>query len=400
LDDLELVAGTTESSEDVQRAAEQEAPYTPELQRVCAELADAETILLVIDTDKQLPAVAWLAQALGKHQGLEISGLFANRYLTTLKKMPAFAQAKFVPLDKGYQRYVSQRFTGHAERLWWNANGELPEGTVASQGGAIPLKMLLEPETMLAQGIKVAVISFTMLGETVVDEWGQAFSHADLIKNVLYLRDHGVQIVAEWQIGAPGIGEEQIQSSLEALNKPHFFTWLAGIRRFHWPIDRQQTSWGSSPVTLMEPDTRLDLARTRPYAAPGTIEQERLPFLLDELALKLMQHTILSPGRVAGAYYAPPPDLASVGKPGTLSLDPDCVLIQLAGEDPAQTEWFAVNLRLHKVIAVDRRLIKMLLPLRNVFQPPALALPAIPEAQRSKVVTNLCRHGVLVEATL
>jgi hypothetical protein len=233
-----------------------------------------------------------------------------------------------------------------------------------------------------------------MLGETVLDEWGQPFSHAELCHSAMRLRERGVRIVAEWLIGAPTINTEHIQESLISLDKPCFFDWLAGVRRFHWPVGRQQTRWGKHVVELAPLDAHRDLARTRSFSAANTLSQERLPHILNGLALALIQRAPLSPGRVAGAYCVTPPDPPS-GAPGTIRLEPDCVLVQL----PYENKWFAVNLRLQKILAMDQRLARMLQSLHH-FQEPTVALPTISEVQRSKVVASLRQHGVLVEAAI
>ena len=396
IDDLEIVNGTTESSTDVLLAADKEAPYTPELLCACTDLAQAETLRLLIDTDKQLPAAVWLAHAFAHHHNFEVSGHFALRYKSVLQRMPAFEHVRIVPMDKPYSQRVVSTLPGLSKQLWWSTYGEVPKTRHAPWGGPVTLEALLEPESLLESEIKVAVVTFTTLGETVLDEWGQPFSHAELYHSAMRLREQGVRIVAEWLIGAPTINTEHIQESLISLDKPCFFDWLAGVRRFHWPVSRQQTRWGKHVVELAPLDAHRDLARTRSFSAANTLSQEHLPHILNELALALMQRAPLSPGRVAGAYCIAPPDPPS-GAPGTIRLEPDCALVQLTYEDHSQDKWFAVNLRLQKILAIDQRLARMLQPLDH-FQAPAFALPTISEVQRSKVIASLRQHGVLVEA--
>jgi hypothetical protein len=398
LDDLEVVNGTTESSADILLASEKEAPYTPELLRICTELAQAETLRLHIDTDKQLPAAIWLARAFAFHRNVEVSGHFALRYAPVLRRIPVFENMCFVPVHEHCCQRIVDTLPGLSEQLWWGAYGEIPEIKGAPWGGPIPLKALLEPESLLESAIKVAVVTFTSLGEIVLDAWGQPFSHAELCHSAMRLRERGVRVVAEWLVGAPMINEEHIEKSLIALDKPCFFDWVAGVRRFHWPVDRQRTMWGGHEVELTPLDARLDLARTHSFSAADTLPQGRLPYVMDELAQTLMRRAPLSPGRVAGAYCVAPPDLSS-GAPGTIRIEPDCSIVHLTCEDHSKDGWFAVNLRLQNIIAMDQRLAIMLHTLHH-FQAPELALPTIPEVQRSKIVASLCRHGVLVEATI
>lgn len=391
LDDLELVEGSTESSEDVLRASQGDAPYMPEQERASVELANAEIVRLYIFSDKQLPSAIWLAHALTGHCAVEMAGPFVEQHAQALQRLPVLKSVRFLLSSARLRARLAQTFPHLPERLWWNP-GETP---LETWGGYISLQKLLEPEALLNTGIKVAVVTFTALGQTVLDESGRAFPLADLCRGAKRLADAQVPVVAEWVIGAPGIGEEQLARSVEVLSSPLFFAWLAGLRRFHWPRNQQRATWSGQPVVLKEIESRRDLARSQPFDAPGTIAPERLPLVIQDLTRVLTQHAPFSPGRVAGAYCVHPPEFANVVDDNQISLDVDCVLVNLPQEAQQPDKCFAVNLRLHTITALDHRLAARLTSLRHGTRP-SIALSILPPGQREAVVSRLCQSGILM----
>jgi hypothetical protein len=169
--------------------------------------------------------------------------------------------------------------------------------------------------------------------------------------------------------------------------------WVAALRIFTWPVEEREPSWGGVAVTLSEPAPDLDLARNRPFAAPGTLEDGELPELLRELRVALGRRAELVPGRLAGAYTGGPPPPWTPGP--SLALDPDCAVVELpAGLDGRPgPSWYAVNLRENALMAVDARLGPALSGLRRP-QPPELALAGMPTALRERAAAMLSSRGV------
>ncbi|WP_163784529.1 hypothetical protein [Myxococcus vastator] len=411
LDDVELAGGTTERSADVLRSLDQPASYLDDLARAAARFAGAARVRLWLERDLQLPAAAWLARACPEHVPLEVAGPFAWAHRAVLARLSVFQRATFVeaaPLRWRVSPELDE--TAPTSLVWLSEALEVRASTLdtvrALTGGAVgwaghvSLDSLLHPDVLVESGCKVAVVGFCAADAGAwVDPLGARVSRAALAQGTRRLRDAGVHLVAEWWVGAPGVGEADLDATLAVLDAEPVFDKLAGVRPFHWP----RTPPGSGRALLWPdvsvgapPDDR-DLARSRPFEHARSIPGARVPQVLAELATRLLARGPLSPGRVAAACL---PELsrprATDASAAAIRLDADCAWVQLpAGLDGApKPSWFAANLRTGSVLAMDARLAPKL---AGLVQPMEVArvLGAVPQAQREKLVDTLVARSVL-----
>lgn len=397
LDDLELVRGTTESSTDVLNAlASGPAPYQPELESAAEEMRASGAARLVLVRDQQLPAALWLAQA-SEGIRLEVVGAFAVAHREVLGRLPGFSRAEFVADAPRWRVAGLPGQDGGGPGLWWHDPhpNPLPEGEGA-WGGMVSRAELARPDALVASGCRVAVVGFCALGAEVLDSEGHLWPREEYVSAVERLRRAGVCVVAEWWVGAPGVDAALLDSTASELERASPFDWLAGLRIFHWPRLRPGGRFGHVEVAVHAPAPEKDLARNPRFSAPGTIDAEQLPALIERLARERMRHAPLSPGRVAQGYAAPPPPPAERGD--LVRRDPDCALVEMpvALDGKPGPVWYAANLRTGSVLALDGRLAPGLRALTSTATA-AEALPRVPEAQRARVLQLLVGKGVLEE---
>ncbi|MCP3137341.1 hypothetical protein [Pyxidicoccus xibeiensis] len=451
LDDIELENGTTERSQDVLRVVSQPAPYSEDLARAAERFASAERVRLWLDRDLQLPAAAWLARACPLEVPLEVAGPFAVAHRKVLARMPMFQRAEFVEASTPLRWRVAPLPGGpDLEPLYWIpealeltvippptplAPGELmldgvdpvDLGAVTTRkvlgsctaeelrtltggapwGGHVGLESVLHAEVLLESGCRVAVVGFCSIsGGTVLEPTsGYRLDTARLLQGARRLRDAGVRLVAEWWVGAPGVDEAELEETLAA---PPLFEHVAGVRPFHWGLERPDLDrqFRRSWIQPKSPPADRDLARSRPFDAPNTLSGSRLSEVMESLSQRLLRRAPLNPGRVAAACLRGPSAPLPVSQEaapqevptarGPIRLDADCALVQLPAtlDGTPRPAWYAANLRTGAVLAMDARLAPGLSGLTR----PALAadvLGAVPEAQREKLVDTLVAKAVL-----
>lgn len=412
LDDVELEGGTTERSADVLRSLDQPASYQDDLALAAERFAGAERVRLWLERDLQLPAAAWLARACPEHVPLEVAGPFAWAHRAVLAQLPVFQRATFMDVAPLRWR-VSPALdagTGPTSLIWLSEALEVrataPDTVRAFTGGAegwaghVSLDSLLHPDVLVESGCKVAVVGFCAADtDAWIDPLGARVSRAALAQGARRLRDAGVHLVAEWWVGAPGIGEADLDATLAVLDADSVFDKLAGVRPFHWPRTPPESGrpllWQDVQVGA-PPDDR-DLARSRPFEHARSIPSARVPQVLAGLATRLLARGPLSPGRVAAACLpeVSPPRATDVSA-AAIQLDADCAWVQLpAGLDGApKPSWFAANLRTGSVLAMDARLAPKLAGLVRPMEV-ASVLGTVPQAQREKLVDTLVARSVL-----
>jgi hypothetical protein len=400
LDDVELPEGTTERSRDLPGDLDAlDGLYGHGLThalRHCGE--SVERVRLRLDRDQQVPAVVALVRRLEGRRGVEVTGAFAVRHWAALSRLPGFSRVA-LHVDEDCAPIVagSPLLPSAEPRLRWVDDPyhlRIPSG--GPWGGVVPFGTLAEPQALIATGCRVVVVTFCALGREAVGADGQVLHPEVLTAGVQALRAAGVWLVGEWWIGAPGIGEEALERTLQALEQAPPFDGFAGVRAFHWPAHRGAEPWGGVHVTPGPVPADRDLARSRPFEAPGTLPAAQAVERLHALAQKLALKGPTLPGRLAQAYVSrpsPPPERGE-----RVRLDPDCALVTVPvsvdGKPGPVT--YAVNLRTGLLLAIDSRLAPSLQGL-HASAALAEALPRVPEAQRAKLARTLVDKAVLIE---
>lgn len=406
LDGLALVDGSTERGADVLAVARPEEGHAPEildrvpyevsLQPALRALGAAETVRLRLDTDAQLPAAVYLASHLDG-QELELTGVYAAAHAGALARLPVFAGARLHAEDAVPQVVGSPLLPSAGSALRWVDDPlrlRIPRG--GPWGGVVPFGALAEPQSLLNSGCQVAVLGFCELGGEVVGLDGRVLGRDAVRAAVDALRGAGVRVVGEWWIGAPGIGEAALERTFEGLERESPFDWLAGVRPFHWPARRESGRWGRVEVVAGPVPADRDLARERPFEAPGTLSPEVARERLETLEKALARSGGVSPGRVAQAYVTPPAPRPERGD--HVCLEPECAVVTMevlldGRPGPAS---YAVNLKTGSILALEPPWAAALQALRAPALP-GEALAHLPEAQREKRVRALVEKGVLLE---
>jgi hypothetical protein len=398
LDDLTLPGGTTERTRDLPPDFEPvDALFGQGLSDALKRCDAAGRVRLRLDRDLQVPAVMALVRRLGRRPGIELTGVFAARHWQALSRLPELAGVTLHVDDDGAPKVAGSPMLPAAEPdLRWVDDPyvlRIPPG--GKWGGLIPFRALTEPQALISSGCRVAVVSFCELGAEAVGGDGTVLGSEQLAAGLAALRAAGVRLVGEWWIGGPGIGEESLGRTLQVVEQALPFDWLAGVRLFHWPADRGEGAWGRVQVTPGPVPEDRDLARSRPFEAPGSLSAAGALDQLHALARRLAQRPS-SPGRMAHAYASPPLPPPERGE--RIRLDPDCALVTLPVSldgKPGPIS-YAMNLRTGLLMAVDPRLAPSLQGLRTPA-PPGEVLSRIPEAQRGKLVRALVDKAVLSE---
>jgi hypothetical protein len=400
LDDVELPGGTTERSRDLPGDLEAlDALYGHGLShalRHCGE--STERVRLRLDRDQQVPAVVALARELEGRARVEVTGAFAVRHWAALSRLPGFSGVALHVEEDSAPRVAGSPLLSSADPclLWVDDPYHLRIPRGGPWGGVIPFGALANPQALIASGCRLVVVTFCALGEQAVGADGQLLRADVLAAGVEALRAAGVRPVGEWWIGAPGVGEEALERTLQILEQAPPFDGLTGVRAFHWPAHRGAEPWGGVQVIPGPVPEDRDLARSRPFEAPGTLPGARASEVLHALARKLLLNGPTLPGRLAQAYVSRPAPLPERGD--RVRLDPDCALVtvQVSVDGKPGPLTYAVNLRTGLLLAVDPRLAVSLRGLRAPV-PLSEALPRVPEGQRAKLVRALVDKAVLVE---
>jgi hypothetical protein len=383
LDDLELEQGTTESSADAIHASQSALPFAPELEAAVAQVGAADTIRLWFERDQQLPALFAVHARLPETVAVELAGPFAWMHREALARH--LPQVRFVDDASAARITGAPGFAGPGWR--WGAAD--PHGWA----GTVEVDLLAAPEVRPPEGLKVALVPFCGFGDEVVSVLGNRFGRSEVERGLARFAEAGVRVVGEWWVGAPGVGEAELDATAAALVSAPLAS-LVGVRPFHWTRGRKAPPFGALPVGLLPVAAERDLWRSHPFRAEGTLSAEALQRALESLPVRLLASgRELAPGRLAQACVAP---IAPGGK-GRVAVDPDCSLVQLPftlDGKPSPTH-YAVNLRNGVTMAVDPRLVPSVKALETPT-PAAQALSAL-GGSREKVLSALLAKGVLAE---
>jgi hypothetical protein len=394
LDDLHFAGGTLQASDEAVRAARAMGSLASVLDRWPP--AVGRRVDLWIERDQQLPAAIRLARRLGERVPVRLAGPYAWRHRAVLEPLlaaevlpPALLRPRALVAGAPWERPPT--------RTEWREDGS---DSAEAWSGRLPLARLAElggHDWPAVERCRCIVTGFAAL-----DSGAVIAAEGDLVPldRVLAARERlegvGAGMVAEWWIGAPGVGLEALERTLEWLARERPFTWVAGLRVFTWPAERDEPSWGGLDIRLLAPPAELDLARDRPFEAASTLDAAGIRRALEWLAPALASIAPLAPGRLAAAYHCqpvPPPAGGSL-----LGLDPDCAVVQLpCGLDCGGPCWYAANLRTGAVSAVDARLAPGLRALRRP-RPSSDVLAVLPAERRVRVINGLLARAVLAWA--
>lgn len=400
LDDVELPGGTTQRSRDLPEDFEAlDVLFGRGLSHSLERCAAADGVVrLRLDRDQQLPALVALVRRLEGRGQLQVTGAFAARHWEALARLPGFSEVRLHRDAEPAPRVVGSPLFPHAEPglRWVDDPYRLDIPRERPWGGVVPFEALAEPQALVASGCRGVVVGFCELGVEAVGADGSLLGADALAAAVETLRAAGIRVIGEWWIGAPGIGAEALDRTLQLLESASPFDGLAGVRPFHWLAHRGDATWGRAQVRAGDKPEDRDLARYRFFEAPGTLPSAAAAEKLQELARRLARTWPLVPGRLAQAYASPPTPLPERGS--RICLDPDCAVVAspLSVDGKLGTHTYAVNLRTGLLLAVDPRLAPSLQGLRAPGAPGEV-LTAVPEAQRSKLVKALVDKAVLIE---
>ena len=286
LDDIELEEGTTERSTDVARLLERPTPYDEE-RALAAEL---------LRRGGAGAAVAREGSATGPRRSpwrrrvrprcrWSSPGPFVDTHRAVLATLPAFQRASFPEVEPLRWRVAAPGATEPEPGLLWIPEGAPLRREEGPWAGSVPLRRLLEPETLVAGGLHTAVVGLCALDErSAVGSDGSRVETEALAAALRRLRSAGVRVVAEWWVGAPGVDEAAHERTFASLGERPLFDWVSGVRTFHWTRGRPEADFAGVPVRLLAPPGDRDLARTVPFEAPETLPRERVAELLGTLA--------------------------------------------------------------------------------------------------------------------
>ncbi|MBZ4319928.1 hypothetical protein [Streptomyces huiliensis] len=431
LDDIALADGSTEDSDAVLRAVRGPVPYQPELDAAVAAVRSDDEVWIVLDRDQQLPATAALAERLPGRP--RITGRYARTHGHVLGRLTPFRSATFARPPAAVHWSVAGlpddgRPTRDGAPVHWRerAADAVPPGPWA---GRIGLRDLVERTGELIDGGCVTAV----LGVCAADEevllgrGGSRAPAAEVRAATARLRAAGVTVLAELWLGAPGVDADRAQDTAKRLTAPDSpVDRVVGLRPFDWPVHWDDPAWGGISVRL-SPETGPDLARHRRFEAPGTLEPQQVTELVNTIGPGLARAGHLVPARTAAAYLATGPsdghgvpadrstsddrspsdgrsaaDGPTAPADQSTSTDQNTPGIRLAPEVRLVTvdttggaQWYAVDLRLGRVVRLDPRMAGRLRIGRHPV-PETDALPGTSDATRTRLLDALVRAGLLV----
>lgn len=382
LDDLTLRSGTTQSFADTWAISAEPLPFEAELDAAVTAVGTAGDVVFWLERDQQLPAVLRLMRKLGETRPLTLAGRFAATHESALL---AVAKAKGwtwrVTKDRALEAFVSgipvnassamgveaaalregsssklEPSSGLKPKSGAEASLPSPREVSDAPGGRTPGAATgphtlwldggdapsLEPSrrwsgVVMLEGLmrgpptgkpETVVVPFTRWTESVLGPGGQPFARADVEAMMARWREAGARVVGEWWVGAPGVDAPAHHATAEAILTRTPFDAIAGLRPFHWTIDRDVGSYdGGGAASLGPPKEGWEFARSRPVLSPPSIHGEAFAALLQELHQRISPLEPRYPARLAQAYVSkrdvPPPH----GE--WLALDADTAIFEL-----------------------------------------------------------------------
>ncbi|MGW6424851.1 hypothetical protein ACWF82_19420 [Nocardia sp. NPDC055053] len=346
-DDVEIVDGSTESSNDVGDAGRRTTLFEPEV-ALAAEIAGRGPIRVLVDTDQQLPAAIAIALGSGSKR-IELCGRFAFAHRATLSRLP--------------------ELRGATVSSWiprWQLAGEWSDGepvTVVADPadrregepwiGWLDVASLLEVPTSgwpLCRGLILTAAARPGHTQFISGASGMAVDIAGVVGQM----SSGIPVRVELLVGAPGVEYDSIRETAHGLADDNELC-LAGLRPFRLGVDTRG-SWGGRQLIRRPQPTDRDLPRSQDFDAAETIEPQKISAVIADLLAGLSPRTELLPGRFAATV-----PMTATGQDGW-SANAQVVRNDGPGPDGRGPGHFVVNLasgsafRLHPRLApvVDR----------------------------------------------
>jgi hypothetical protein len=402
VDDVELVAGSTECAAEADAAGAATGLFKPELAEAAAALQRMGSGRVVLDCDKQLPAVLQLSRMVGPGR-LILCGRFAATHRDVLAALPELAGAQFdqtpLPLHV-LPEWLMPAHMSEGPARWVTTSAELPAHGAwvgwldAADAADIP---------------PVALERCRGLTLTVADlpSWDRALaasgSRVDIRPLVQELRRRSVPVGLEVLVGAPGIVSTATEATVGLIADFHAGrppqaapagdVRLAGFRPFQLTATHTGR-WNSTPLGLAPVPPRNNLPRRRDFKADATLDPGQVAKVLRSLAEATGARHDLYPGRLAAAVVA-----------GTrwrtvddqMSWDPAVRVeaVRGAGPDGRGPGTFLVSLRTGRLLRADDRLAALLRRLSSGGPAARELWQRLPAGRRADLFARLRAAGAV-----
>ena len=394
LDDLELAQGTTESSADVARAVEAgPLPFQAEIDAAIEQCRGQPRVCIVVDRDQELPGAVALARGL-PHAKIELRGAFAFAHRAALLRMDVFHGGTVV--ETATSLSIAGLAGYETDKPWPQWRSDVPRER-RPWAGMVPLATIVDPQRLIGSGCRAVVVGFASIEEQGVLSAEGTLHREPLVRDSIEaLLRSGIQVTAEWRIGAPGVNERSLLGTLDRLQRAPLFPAIAGFRLFTWPVNRPAGAWGPVRVDVGNPDTHRDLARSRPFSAPGTLAPDETQRVLQDLVAAIGTRWRLSPGHVAAALVSKPAFQVGPSRGDAVQIDPACAIVDLgiSLEGVVGEHWYVVDLAGGSIFGIDRRFGPGLARLERPGRP-SESLDTVPGPQRTKVLDALLAKKIL-----
>jgi hypothetical protein len=386
LDDLELRDGSTMRTADVATAAVGQLPFGPDLDQAAAAVAGSEFVRIWVDRDQVLPGAVALIRRLPMRA--ELAGEFASEHAYALLRIARASVAAEVGAGGLAWHIVGPPSLPAQEPIRWYPRLPGAAGEVDVERpwlARTTLSRLANGDVPFA-GCRGLIVGFCTAGSSIVDASGVVLARGRVERAIDAVRGAGVQVVAEWILGAPGISEADYELTMTDIRRRPFFDWLAGLRRFELT---QGSSWRG--VVAGAPPPEEDLARSLPIKEPPTLPRSAVDALLDRAARELQEDRAFVAGAVAGAFLEAPPVRPKPGR--LLKLDSDCAIFPSA-DAPDTVPWCVVDFRTGTTLMLDSRAGRRLAAFREPRELEAVFPRCGPTTER--LVQTLLDRRVLI----
>lgn len=404
VDDLELVTGSTECAAEAAAAGAATGLFEPELTQAAAALRRAGGGQVVLDSDKQLPAVLQLAR-LAAPARLILRGRFAHAHREALAVRPELAGAQFdsapLPLRVLPQWLASPGMSERPVR-WVTTSAELPvQGDWLGWLDAADAARVSPAALECCHGLTLTVAD--------LPSWDQALaasgSRVDIGPLLSRLRSRCVPVGLEILVGAPGVASTAAQAAADLIasrgtepapaDGATGGVRLAGFSPFRLPAGHAD-GWNGTPLRLALLPPGSDLPRTRDFSADATLGPAQVAEELRRLLEMTGASHDLYPGRLAAAVIA---------RTRWRSIDDQVCwdpavrvnAISHAGPDGRGAGSFLVSLRSSRLLRAEDRFAALLRRLSTGGSAACELWQRLPARQRADLLARLSAAGAVRE---
>lgn len=339
-DDVEIVDGSTESSNDVAAAGRRTTLFGPEV-ALAADAVGRGPIRVLVDTDQQLPAAIAIVLGSGSNR-IELCGRFAFAHRAILSGLPELRGATVSAWIPRWQLAPKWSDGERVSVVTDPADRRPGEPWV----GWLDVASLLEVPASgwpLCRGLIVTAAARP--GRTLFTSGadGTTVDIADVVGQLA----SDIPVRVELLVGAPGVEYDTIRETAHGLADDDLR--LAGLRPFRLGANAPG-SWGGRQLIHRPSPTGRDLPRSRDFDAAETIEPHKVSVAIAELLAELSPHAQLLPGRFAATV-----PMSATGQDGW-SADAQVVRNDGPGPDDRGPGHFVVNLRSGSAFRLHPRL--------------------------------------------